>query len=45
MRSVLEQLGERVADYNLIHAESTEDIVVRAAQFRQHRPCPLPMRA
>ncbi len=33
MRSVLEQLGERVADYNLIHAESTEDIVVRAAQF------------
>lgn len=33
MRSQLEQMGERVADYTLIHAETTEDIVVRAAQF------------
>ncbi len=33
MRGQLEKLGERAADYTLIHAESTEDIVVKAAQL------------
>lgn len=33
MRSQLEALGERLADYTLVHAETPEDIVVKAARL------------
>lgn len=33
MRSQLEELGERPSDYTLVHAETREDVVVKAAQL------------